>query len=65
VLVPYDRITGIDVTDGLFHLWIAGQKKPAVKEQVSQPNFFPGYLFLTRLMASRQGARLTETARGA
>lgn len=63
IMVPYERITAVDVTDGLFHLWVAGQKKPVVKEQVSQPNFFPGYLFLTRLMATRHETQLTETVR--
>jgi hypothetical protein len=63
IMVPYERITAVNVADGLFHLWVAGQKKPVVKEQVSQPNFFPGYLFLTRLMATRRETQLTETAR--
>jgi hypothetical protein len=43
----------VDVSSGIFHLWVNGQKKPAIKEQVGQPNFYPGYLFLARLLALR------------
>lgn len=62
VLVPYEQIAGVDVSNGFFHLWIEGQRKPLVKENVSQPNFFPGYQFLIRLLASRVKTMLTEAA---
>jgi hypothetical protein len=65
VLIAYDRIAGVDVTDGHFQMWVAGQKKPLVKESVSQPNFFPGYTFLVRLMVTHRSLRLNETVRGA
>lgn len=61
IFVRYEQIAGIDVADGLFRLWVAGQKKPIMKEQVSQPNFFPGYVFLTRLLASQTQAQPVET----
>jgi hypothetical protein len=63
VIIPFDQITGIDVTDGQFRLWRTGQKGHAVKESVAQPNFFPGYFFLLRLLAvERSKPTPTETA---
>ncbi|HLJ10682.1 MAG TPA: hypothetical protein VKU82_05815 [Planctomycetaceae bacterium] len=53
VVIPYSQIWGCDANQGFFWLWVLGQKRPAAKESVAQPNFFPGYLFLTRLLASR------------
>jgi len=52
VMIPFDQIAGIDITDGQFRLWRTGQKGHAVKESVAQPNFFPGYFLLLRLLAS-------------
>ncbi|MSR59365.1 MAG: hypothetical protein EXS05_17270 [Planctomycetaceae bacterium] len=62
VVLRYDQITGVDASHRAFQLWIGGQKKPVVKESVSQPNFFPGYLFLTRLMAMRLSSRPVEVS---
>lgn len=54
VMIPFDQIAGIDITDGQFRLWRTGQKGHAVKESVAQPNFFPGYFFLLRLLATER-----------
>ena len=53
VMIPYSQIHGYDADGGTFHLWIYGKKKPVVKESVGQPNFFPGYLLLARLLLAR------------
>lgn len=53
IVVRYDQIAGVDASNGAFQLWVSGQKKPAVKENPSVANFFPGYLFLARLLATR------------
>jgi hypothetical protein len=56
VVYPYSRISGCDANQGTFWLWVNGTKKPVVKENMSQPNFYPGYLFLARLLAARPPA---------
>ena len=53
VMIPYSQIAGFELDAGVFWLWIAGKKSAAVKENVSQPNFFPGYFLLSRLLSSR------------
>jgi len=55
VMIPFDQISGLDITDGQFRLWRTGQKGHAVKESVAQPNFFPGYFLLLRVLASESG----------
>ena len=59
VTIPYSQIIGFDLHQGQFWLWTAGKKNATVKESISQPNFFPGYLFLSRLLAARPGAART------
>lgn len=56
VIFPYSQIHGYDADTGTFHLWIYGNKKPVAKESVARPNFFPGYLLLGRLLATRPAA---------
>jgi len=61
VLLPYSQILGHDANQGMFWLWVQGRKKPVVKENMALPNFFPGYMFLARLLAARPvPARATE-----
>lgn len=63
VVIPYEQIYGFDASQGTFWLWVSGRKKPRVKESLSLPNFFPGYLFLTEILASRPPlTRTTEVA---
>jgi hypothetical protein len=64
VVLRYDQITGMAANAGVFHVWVAGQKKPAVKEKVSQPNFFAGQILLARIFASRPAAARTEASAG-
>jgi hypothetical protein len=60
IVLPYSQILGHDANQGTFWLWIQGKKKPVVKENMAQPNFFPGYMFLTRLLAARSFAAPTN-----
>lgn len=55
VVIPYSQILGFDLNQGLFWLWVPGKKSAVVKENTSQPNFYPGYFFLARLLAARPG----------
>lgn len=50
ILIPLSSIVNFDITDGTFHIWAAGQKKPVVSEETSQPNFYPGLMFFSTLM---------------
>jgi hypothetical protein len=53
VVIPYSQIFGYDTNQGMFWLWVHGRKKPVVKENMALPNFFPGYIFLLRMLAAR------------
>ena len=61
VLIPYSQICGCDSDYGVFCLWVHGQKKPAARENVSKPNFFPGYHLLGRILASAAAGIETAT----
>jgi hypothetical protein len=63
ILIPYSQIHGYDADAGIFHLWVHGKKKPVAKENVNQPNFFPGYHLLARLLANRPAEIETVSAR--
>lgn len=66
IVIPYEQIYGFDANQGTFWLWVDGRKKPRIKESISLPNFFPGYLFLTELLASRPPrTRATEESTAA
>lgn len=43
VVIPYGQIAGTSIEDGHFYVWVAGQKKPFIKENCSVPDFFPGH----------------------
>jgi hypothetical protein len=53
-LIPYSQISGYDLHQGMFWLWVHDRKKPVVKENMALPNFFPGYHLLPRVLAARQ-----------
>ena len=47
VKIPYSEVTNFGLEQGVFHLWVAGKEKSVMQEQVSAPNFFPGYVLLS------------------
>jgi hypothetical protein len=57
VMLRYDEIVRTEVSSGVFYLWVNGRVKPAIKEQAGQPNFFPGSLFLSWLLAGQPAER--------
>jgi hypothetical protein len=63
ILIPYSQIYGYDADAGFFNLWVHGKKKPVAKENVNQPNFFPGYHLLARLLVNRPAGIETATPR--
>ena len=48
-LLPWERLHGFDVQEGIFYLWETGNEKPIANEEVSAPNFFPGYYLLSMM----------------
>jgi hypothetical protein len=55
-LIRYSQISGYDLHQGMFWLWVHDRKKPVVKENMALTNFFPGYHLLPRVLADRQAA---------
>jgi hypothetical protein len=49
VLLPWDQFQGVDIQDGVFHLFEKNKPKSVMQENVSQANFFPGYYLLALL----------------
>ena len=50
IQIPLTSIVNFGISDGSFHIWVDGQKKPVVSEETSQPNFFPGLMLFSNLM---------------
>ena len=44
----WERIARVEVTAGIFRLWLEGEQKPRVQIPVAEPNFFPGYALVAR-----------------
>ena len=54
--LPYGDIAGFEVKEGVFHLFAAGQSKPIMREQTSQPNFYPGFFLLSSMFEQSDSA---------
>ncbi|OWK42348.1 hypothetical protein [Fimbriiglobus ruber] len=54
-LIPYGEIGDYRIDDGVFYLGVRGEKKWAVSEPVSQPNFFPGFVLMLMILNSPKG----------
>lgn len=61
-IFSYDEIQGFDTSQGPFHLWVTGNMKPVIKENVTQANFIPGLMLLGDLLASRHNALHAEAS---
>ena len=48
--MKYDDYGGYNVDQGVFYLYLKGQQKPITNEQISAPNFFPGFVMLLRML---------------
>lgn len=48
--IPFSSIANFDITDGTFHVWVEGQRKSTINEETTQPNFYPGLLFFSKLL---------------
>ncbi|MFN0053044.1 MAG: hypothetical protein ACKV0T_12735, partial [Planctomycetales bacterium] len=61
VTYRYDQLTGIDASGELFQAWVGGRRTPAIRESTGDPNFYPGYLLLVRILAARKPTELRQT----
>lgn len=52
LVAPYTSIFSHKVEQGVFYLWVSGNKKPIVRIQTSERNFFPGFFLLMTLWAN-------------
>ncbi len=51
VVYPYDQIDSWSINQGVFFLNLEGQEEAAFTEEVSEPNFFPGYALLGSMLS--------------
>lgn len=56
--IPFSSIVNFDISDGTFHVWVEGQRKSTINEETTQPNFYPGLMFFSKLL-NRELARET------
>ena len=49
ILVPFAAIRSYTLDKGWFHLWAGDAAKSTIQQEVSRPNFFPGYYLLLTL----------------
>lgn len=50
VLIPLSSIANFSISNNTFHIWQEGQRRPVVSEEITQPNFYPGLTFLSKLI---------------
>ncbi len=56
-VLPYERIRGFDMQQGVFFVWSQESEKPVIRQPVSAPNFFPGFYALLVRQSPEEGAR--------
>jgi hypothetical protein len=47
--IPFEDVANFELDQGVFHLWTHDKDKSVIQENVSEPNFFPGYHLLQRI----------------
>lgn len=51
VTIPFGDVANFELDQGVFHLWTRDNEKSVIQENVSEPNFFPGFHLLQRVFA--------------
>jgi hypothetical protein len=51
VVYAYDQIGSWSIDEGVFFLNLQGQENAAFQEEVSEPNFFPGFALLVNMLS--------------
>lgn len=49
-LIPYESIANFTIDDMMFHIWDHEHRTPLVNEDIGQPNFYPGLVFLSEIL---------------
>ncbi|MHC5053945.1 MAG: hypothetical protein ACYTKD_04430 [Planctomycetota bacterium] len=49
VTIPFEDVANFELDQGVFHLWVHDKDKSVIQENVSEPNFFPGFHLLQRI----------------
>lgn len=50
VVIPFGEVTDWELQEEAFQLWIRDARKPIIKENVAEPNFYAGYELLGMLL---------------
>lgn len=53
-LIPYASIVNFSIDETLFRVWVHDQKSSVINEDIAQPNFYPGLVFLSELLPAFQ-----------
>jgi hypothetical protein len=53
-VIPFSSIVNFSIDESLFRVWIADQRNSVINEDIGQPNFYPGLVFLSQLLPSFQ-----------
>jgi hypothetical protein len=53
-VIPYASIVNFTIDESLFRVWARDQKTPVITEDIGQPNFYPGLVFLSELLPTFQ-----------
>ncbi len=49
-ILPYERIRGVHIDNGIFYLYSTVEDKPVLGKPVNSANFFPGYVVVLKLL---------------
>ena len=49
-ILPYEQIRGVNLDEGVFHLFSKAEAKPVISKPVGTANFFPGYFVVLTLL---------------
>jgi hypothetical protein len=64
IRIPYDTVGDVQIDEGVFQLWQWGDDKALIREQISEPNFFPGLVALQLLVPDEEAGEEEAADRG-
>jgi hypothetical protein len=59
-VVPYGELRTFSMNGGVFQLWRSQRKKAILREEISKPNFFPGFFLLLALIEPADSQPVAE-----
>jgi hypothetical protein len=63
-VLRYEEIANLDIKDGFFSVWRHGRKLAAIRTNVSEPNFFPGFHLLLTIFEQKRKLAADGSQRG-